>query len=198
MRAGKKMAAAVFLVLILVFIASMPAQMTEDEYAKDEVYGSAAQKEADIVYTQEEKVAAVWIDFLIKRLKYPDSLQISDIIVRGRGESASLEIIYRAKNGYGETNTKSMTGSLYRPDCDDCGSGPFLVLPDGRHTFPSRMDPGTAGRRLNILPDKRLDIGRVRRLLLDAGIQYQYHDGGDEEDAFGWREEDERMNEAGR
>lgn len=196
MGAGKKMAAATCLVLILVFGAPMPAQMTADKHAKDVIWDSKAQKEAG-AYTQEEKVAAVWIDFLKKRLKYPDSLQISDIIARGSGESASLEIIYRAKNGYGGTNTKSMTGSLYQSDCDHCAREPFLILPDGRHSFPSRRDPKPMGGQLSILTDKRLDIGRVARIFLDTGVPYQYHEGADGEEAFGWHEEDERMNEAG-
>lgn len=143
------------------------------------------------IYTEEEIIAAIWLHFLTNRLRDPSSLQVSDIVIWGDGTSPSIEIAYSAKNAYGGTNKKSLLGSLYGFDENKNGTTPYIILPNGKYTFPNRRNPKPAGIHLTE-KDKRLDINRVKRIT-DFTYDFNFH--VDEYDMLGWHEKDRLSNE---
>lgn len=141
-------------------------------------------------YTDEEMIAAVWLDFLTKRLRNPDSLQVSDIVIWGGDSSPSLEIAYSAQNAYGGVNKKSMIGSLYGFDNNDNGIIPYIILPNGKYSFPNRRNPKPNGIQLTD-KDRRLDINKIKRIT-NFSYEYNFSIGNN---LLGWYENDKLYNE---
>lgn len=183
MKAMAKLTAAACLFLLIVAAAPIPMQMP------------AQMTKAEGCYAKEEKVAAVWLDFLEKKLRYPDSLQVTDIIARGSGASATLEIVYSAKNARGGISQKALTGYLNAESFCDGGIERFLILPDGSPSFPQRSARMEAGGSLKAQEGRRLDEEKVRGYLADSGARYLYYGCRKAEETLGWREKDAGRNE---